>query len=255
MDVNYKHVTLTDVKAEPERGTFSGYGAVFGNVDSYGDVIDRGAFSTTLKAWQAKGKWPKMLLQHGGLGLTAEDLIPPGQWSNMEENRKGLKVTGRLFALNTDRGQLLYEGVKSGELDGLSIGFETVGAYDEVVDGETFRHLTEIRLWEVSLVTFPANAEAFVTAVKQAGFEQWRDLEGTLRDAGLSRRDSQRAISAFKSKFLRDAGTQDRRQRDVADTEETELLHSVKAFHAEQHSAAEDSDWRDLKEMLQCLHF
>jgi hypothetical protein len=50
-------------------------------------------------------------------------MLPVGKWTSMEENSKGLKVEGELFALNTERGQYIYEGLKAGALDGLSIGY------------------------------------------------------------------------------------------------------------------------------------
>jgi HK97 family phage prohead protease len=76
---------------------FSGHGAVFNNVDSYGDVIEPGAFS----AWLAdvkKGKqeWPAMLSQHGGWGMTADDMTPVGVWTEISEDGTGLKVEGEL---------------------------------------------------------------------------------------------------------------------------------------------------------------
>src|SRR5688572_5019121 len=58
-------------------GAFSGYGAIFGNEDAYGDVIERGAFSTSLQEWKGTGKLPPMLLQHGGGFMGgADDLVP-----------------------------------------------------------------------------------------------------------------------------------------------------------------------------------
>ena len=73
--------------AGAKEGTFSGYGAIFGNTDSYGDVIERHAFKETLRTWEDKGKWPPMLLQHGGGFLGgADDMLPIGKWNSMEEN-------------------------------------------------------------------------------------------------------------------------------------------------------------------------
>ena len=84
----------------------------------------------------------------------------------MEENSKGLKVTGELFALNTERGQYIYEGLKSGELDGLSIGFQNAPLQVGTQAGEPDRTLLDIDLREVSIVTFPANDRARITGVK-----------------------------------------------------------------------------------------
>lgn len=198
---------LIDMKvAGDSAGTFSGYGAIFGNVDSYGEIIKRGAFAQSLAEWKAKGKWPKMLCQHGGWGVGAEDMLPAGKWDDMSEDSKGLKVTGHLFAMNTDRGQYLYEGLKSGELDSLSIGFQTIDSTTETRDGETYKLLTNLKLWEVSIVTFPANDKAKISSVKNLTVDQLREFENALRDGGLSRADCRKAISVLKSLPLRDAG-------------------------------------------------
>src|SRR3546814_16836549 len=75
-------------------GTFSGYAALFGNVDSYGDVIERAAFKATLRAWDEKGKLPPLLLHSEGgfFGDGADDLLPNGQWTRMEGNSNGLRA-------------------------------------------------------------------------------------------------------------------------------------------------------------------
>jgi HK97 family phage prohead protease len=199
---------LLDVKlaTDDEAGAFSGYGAIFGNVDSYGEIIKRGAFAETLSEWKSRGKWPKMLLQHGGMGVTSDDMLPVGQWTSMKEDSKGLWVEGRLFAMNTERGQYIYEGLKSGALDSMSIGFQTIDSATETRDGETYRLLTKIKLWEVSIVTFPANDKAKISSVKNFTPDELRELEAILRDRGLSRSDCQKAISAFKAYHQRDAG-------------------------------------------------
>lgn len=208
MKLEHRQFGLVGVKlADNGAGTFEGYGAIFGNIDSYGDVIERGAFAETLAEWKAKGKWPKMLLQHGGMGITSDDMMPVGQWTDMTEDRKGLKVAGRLFAMNTERGQYLYEGLKSGELDSLSIGYQTLDSRNETRDGEILRLLTKIKLWEVSIVTFPANDQALISRVKSMTPEKLRDLEVKLREGGLSQREAVIAISIFKKWFQRDAET------------------------------------------------
>jgi HK97 family phage prohead protease len=105
---------LTEVKlAGGDTGTFEGYGAVFGNVDSYGDVIAKGAFAGSLREWEKRGKFPPMLLQHGGgmFGGGASDQLPVGKWEHMEERSKGLWVKGKLFAMTTERGQYIHEGL------------------------------------------------------------------------------------------------------------------------------------------------
>lgn len=228
MQIERRQLGLLECKlASDNTGTFTGYGAIFGNVDAYGDVIEPGAFKDTLRQWQAKGKWPKMLLQHGGMGLGSEDMMPVGQWTSMSEDGKGLKVEGKLFALNTERGQYIYEGLKSGELDSLSIGYNTEGAYDVVKDGVTLRHLTKLNLWEVSIVTFPANDKATISSVKTLTPENRREWESLLRDEGLSRKDSEIAVSAFLKRIQRDAGVPGATPRDEVVPEAEAVLRAI----------------------------
>ena len=197
--------------ASDKTGVFSGYGAVYGNVDAAGDVIEKGAFRDTLRAWNDKGKLPPMLLQHGGAGSIfgggADDMLPVGRWTSMEENSRGLKVDGELFALATERGQYIYEGLKAGVLDGLSIGFKVVKSRNGTKAGEPKRYLEQIDLWELSIVTWPANDKARVGAVKS--ITTIREFEAFLRDAGGYSAAQARRIAAQGYKAIdaeRDAG-------------------------------------------------
>lgn len=163
-------------------GVISGYGSIFGNVDSYGDVVEKGAFKETLREWEDKGKYPPMLLQHGGgfFGGDAMSGVPIGVWTSMEENNKGLKVEGKLLAMETDDAKRVYEAVKAGALDGLSIGYEAREFTNGTKPGEPRRKLTNIDLWELSIVTFPANGRARISDVKAAS----EDLRKAVRWLG-----------------------------------------------------------------------
>lgn len=175
---------------------FSGYGAVFGNVDAYGDVIAPGAFADTLAAAVKSGIFPSMLSQHGGWGMTAQDLTPVGVWSSLAEDGVGLKVTGVLAP--TPRGQELHALMKMQPrpaIDGLSIGYIPKDWTPRSKPEEPRRTLKRVDLLEISPVTFPANGKARVTAVKSLADNE-RDLEAWLqRDAGLSRKEAQIVIS------------------------------------------------------------
>ncbi|TBC78006.1 HK97 family phage prohead protease [Rhizobium ruizarguesonis] len=180
-------------KAGNAAGTFSGYGAVFGNIDSHGDVIVRGAFKKSLQQWNAKGRFPKMLLQHGGYFGPTDDMLPVGQWTSMEEDTTGLKVEGRLFGLNTDRGALIYEGLTSGELDGLSIGYRaTKYRLGSGKPKEPDRWLDEIDLKEVSIVTWGSNERALISAAKSQidanEIKTARSFERMLMDVGFAKK-------------------------------------------------------------------
>jgi hypothetical protein len=233
--IEHRQFGLTEVKlATDKAGEFSGYGAIFGNVDSYGDTIAKGAFKSTLREWEDKGKLPPMLLQHGGgpFGGGANDMLPIGKWTSMEENSRGLKVEGKLFAMQTERGQYIYEGLKAGVLDGLSIGFRTRKATQGTKPGEPMRTLTELDLIEVSVVTFPANPKARVSGVKTLTTENLRELEAILRDAGLSRKDCERAVPVIRSWLLRDAGAPENALRVAAAPDETADCEALAAANA-----------------------
>lgn len=189
-------------------GAFEGYGSVFGVTDSYGDVVAQGAFKRTLREWkQERGKYPPMLLQHGGWLGGAEDLVPVGVWDEMREDDTGLYVKGRLLALDSDLGKRVHAAMLAGALDGLSIGFQTRDvAYGKEGTEEPARTLKAVDLWEVSLVTYPANSDARVTQVKsgiemtEREFEQW-----LVRDGGFRREQAKAIVAKGFRQVARDA--------------------------------------------------
>jgi uncharacterized protein len=151
---------------DAQTGTFSGYGAFFDNVDSYGDVIAPGAFKASLKEWGKEKKLPPMLIQHGGWMMNDTDALPIGKWTSMEEDARGLKVEGRVINLDTDLGKRIHGAMKEGVLDGMSIGYRAKKFTVGTKPGEPRRKLEAVELIEVSLVTFPANGKARVASVK-----------------------------------------------------------------------------------------
>jgi HK97 family phage prohead protease len=198
--MNRAEFGLTEIKFAAGDGaearSFTGYGAVFGNVDSYGDVIEKGAFKKTLSDAKKSGSWPAMLLQHGGWGMSADDLTPVGIWTELAEDEKGLLVTGKLA--ETQRGEEAYGLLKMTPrpaLNGLSIGYRarkfTVGTKAD----EPRRILHEVELVEVSLVTFPANPKARIGSVKSGDGLGVRDAEKALREAGFSANEAKAILA------------------------------------------------------------
>lgn len=142
-----------EMKADADARTIEGLGSVFGNVDQGNDIVLPGAFTKSLKS----GK-PAMLWQH-----KADNVI--GVWDEMRETGEGLYVKGRI--LETTLGNDVYTLAKAGALSGMSIGY---GVKDSSIDRKTgVRQLKELKLYEVSLVTFPMNDRATITRVKSAG--------------------------------------------------------------------------------------
>jgi HK97 family phage prohead protease len=174
------------IKAVSEDGLFSGYGSVFGVVDSYKEVVSPGAFAESLK-----GRMPALLWQH----RWAE---PIGIYTKVKEDAVGLHVEGKL-ALKTSRGAEAYELLKIGAVTGLSIGFVSrEDSYDKVTG---IRTLKKVDLWEVSPVTFPANDASRVTGVKALGqIKSIRGVEAYLRDSGgFSKSEALALIASIKS--------------------------------------------------------
>lgn len=216
-EIKRLNVNLAELKFAPSDGdsqtvemVFDGYGAVFGNMDSYGDVILPGAFAQCLAAVKGGSvEWPVMLLQHGGWEMTAEDMTPIGIWTELVEDGTGLKVNGKLA--DTPRGREAYALMKMQPrpaISGLSIGYIAKEWEPRSKPDDPRRKLKRIDLVEISLVTFPANGKARVGQVKAEGEGLTiRDAEEALRDAGFSRKEAKAILSGgFKSLPLRDAG-------------------------------------------------
>lgn len=182
-----------ELKDISETGTFDGYGSVFGVKDSYDEIVAPGAFSESL----AMGKMPALLWQH----RSGE---PIGVYTAMAEDNIGLHVSGQL-AMKTARGAEAYELLKMKAISGLSIGFVTrEDSYDRVTG---IRTLKKVDLWEVSLVTFPANDAARVQGVKAIeGMTTLSEIEDYLREAGgFSRNEAKCLIARIKSANPREA--------------------------------------------------
>lgn len=209
---------VLDLKAANDDGTVEGYGSVFGVRDSYDDVIAAGAFQASLAAHKKAGTMPAMLWQH-------DSDKPIGVWTEMVEDSKGLRIKGQL-ALETTLGKEAHALLKMGALNGLSIGFMSKQwAYDRDTD---IRTLTEIDLWEVSLVTFPANGAARVTNVKSVDeLLAPKDAERALRDAGFSKSDA----TAFVSRVMRMGQQRSESAQDIAKALKAadQLLNSLKS--------------------------
>lgn len=184
-----------ELKAADEAGAFEGYASTFGNKDQGGDIVERGAFARTIKAKGARGI--KMLADH-------DPKQRIGVWEEMREDDRGLYVRGRLLTEKSN-GKDAYIDLKSGALDGLSIGGRTVA---DAVDGrKRARIIKEFDLYEISLVSFPMNEAARVTAVKAAQrIKTIREFEDFLRDEGGFSHAAAKAIAAsgFKAQEPRD---------------------------------------------------
>jgi len=150
-----------------------GYASIFGKCDQGGDVVSAGAYARSLTALGAAGRKVKMLWQH-------DPAQPIGVWDEVREDGRGLYVKGRILT-DVEKGREAAALIGAGAIDGLSIGYRTVRAQK---DGKGQRLLSELELWEVSLVTFPMLPDARVGAKGDApGDDLLRDLAATFEDA------------------------------------------------------------------------
>jgi HK97 family phage prohead protease len=188
-----------DVKEVDEEGHFSGYASVYNVIDAYRERVAPGAFAATLRKWQSRGRLPPALWQH----RSGE---PVGPFTLMREDEKGLYTEGQLLVNDVQRAREARALMKSKTVDGLSIGFNSV--VEEWNNEEKILTLKEIDLWEVSIVTFPANSESLITEVRSMfaeGVPSIKEIEEILRDAGFSRSQAKALVGHGYAGLLRDA--------------------------------------------------
>lgn len=138
-----------EIKEMQEDGTFTGIASMYGNLDLGGDIVEKGAFTKTMRE---KMSVP-ILWQHN-----THSPIGVGE---LEDTETGLMIKG---TLNLDVGlaRECYSLIKQGAIKGLSIGYDVVK--QDYING--IRFLKELKLWEVSIVTFPMNTQSTIVDVK-----------------------------------------------------------------------------------------
>ena len=174
------------IKAEDEDdkyGYISGYASTFGNVDSVGDKVAKGAFAISIAT-----KMPKMLWQH-------DRWQPIGSWTDAKEDDYGLWVQGRILK-TVPQGLTAFNLLKEEAISGLSIGYRVE---DYEYDNDTGIYtLKQVNLLEVSIVTFPANELAEVANVKSADFLQHDEHRNFQKSAENLLQD----LRDFRKKFV-----------------------------------------------------
>lgn len=245
-NTEFKVYDNAEVKAsaatEDGKMRFEGYLARFDNVDKVGDVIIKGAFANTLSDIKAEGRIIPVIEQHGDrYGLNALANTPIGYFEELKEDAIGLYVKGVLAT--SSRGRDMYELLKSmpkGAMS-MSIGYNVIGqrtpSDEEYRSTGVERYLTEIKLNEGSIVTFPANDKARVEDVK-AEAKKRRDLEKYFKDNGFSSSESTKIVA-----LIRDMGVLKEASEEIEEKEEkvedesikglTEILNSVKQVSTE----------------------
>ena len=199
----------------------NGYATKFGNANCYGFKIAPGAYSDLI----ASGVKPLLFFNHNSWS------VPIGRWDSLEENARGLKVSGVLtqgVSLASD----VYAALRAGTVDGLSVSIGWNSEDESEEDG--ILTLSKISaLDEISIVTFPADSKARVSQVLSAddiderieSLATVRDLETFLKEvAHLSKRQSGWLLSKAKACFAADTRRDDEQK---ALQEAQEILHRM----------------------------
>jgi len=164
--MEYKDFKM-EIKSIDEQGIFEGYASVFGVKDAYNDVVERGAFQRTID--HSKGKVPIFFNHEKEIGMTLE----------MHEDQYGLWNKGQLFISDDSKQELsdardayiiMKRKKELGVKQPQSFGYSAI-KYD--YDSEGTRRLKEVKLYEVSLATIPANELAVVNEVKANTIKTW----------------------------------------------------------------------------------
>jgi HK97 family phage prohead protease len=130
-----------------------GYASIFDIPDLVGDIVDRDAFSKTLRRRGASDI--PMLFEHRPALLV-------GKWESVAVTDAGLSVMG-LINTRTDVGCWVINQIFASKSRGLSIGFKTVRS--KIKRGH--RHILEIDLWEISVVLFPTHPQSLIHGFRE----------------------------------------------------------------------------------------
>ena len=167
--------TFLEIKNINNLGKFCGYASVFNVVDSYNDIILPSAFKNTINSKNIQEDI-KMLWQH-------KTDKPIGYYTLIKEDSIGLYVEGQIL-LDTQQGSEAYSLIKNKSVNGLSIGYRVKDAEYDIKNNT--RIIKEIELFEISIVTFPANKYSNITFCKSKSedkiiLEKLEKLENILK--------------------------------------------------------------------------
>ena len=165
---------------DTEQGIIEGYGATFSNKpDTYGDVIDPGAFTKTLQE-----------NKDSIVSLFNHNVMEPVGVPELEQDKNGLHAKIRLV-MDIQRARDVLALARAGVIKRMSIGYDTIKS--DFING--IRHLKEVRLYDVSPVVFAANPEARILSVKTA--TTFDDLPLADRDKAWDATAAERRVRAW----------------------------------------------------------
>lgn len=180
---NIGELIVKDV--DMKEGIVTGYASRFGNVDSDGDIMEKGCYQKTISENGPTSGRPR--IAHLWMHSSYE---PVGKLLELMEDDYGLLFRSKLSKSNRGKDALaLYE---EGIINEHSVGFQGVKFEDDIKDEskpwDRIRTFKEVKLWEVSSVVFGANPDTPTIGVKDLNPEQaanvikrLENMERTLR--------------------------------------------------------------------------
>jgi len=209
------------IKSVQETGEIEGFVSIYGNKDLNGDIVEPGAFTKTL---QENGGEIVLLLHH--------DRTRPIGTARLTDDSKGLRLNGTIETDLPD-GKLAHAQAMKKMLKGLSIGYRTVKEMWD--DAAKAYRLFEVKLFEASMVTIPANPLTLIESVKnQAEFMQRaaEDIKAGRTLSAATRKRLESAITDIQA-LLAEADALDEAADDGKTVNADEpLLHSLRAATA-----------------------
>lgn len=174
-------------KAGLKEGQMEAYASIFDNVDSYGDVVVKGAFEATLKEWKSGDRVMPLLYGHN----MSDPNMNIGSILSAEEDDRGLKIVAQFD--DDEMAQKVYRLVKGGRISELSFAFDTVKSalIQDKDRPDAWRELQEVKLYECSVVPIGANSETEVLNIK--------GLDGIVTQAKAGRTLSKANESSLRS--------------------------------------------------------
>ena len=201
-----------------EKGVFEGYASVYNSVDKVGDTIAPGAFDESL----ASGRIIKMFVNH------KQHEVPVGDWVHMRSDGHGLLATGKID-MNHKDGPTVYSALQRKAMDGLSVGFTmNPGDFEQRGSGRVIKNMS---LMETSIVSFPCEGRALITAVKAdlEGLITLSDYEDYLREVGGFSKSMATALVCQLAKRIRSEYEVEKQQTaEQASAELLAVIHSMK---------------------------
>lgn len=179
----------TAVKNVDEAGVFTAYVSIWDNVDSYGDVMRKGAFARTLEDWAVKGAPIPVLWSH----RTDDPDMNIGHVLEAVEDHRGLKVRAQID-LESPKGQTVYRLMKGGRVREFSFAYSvTDGSAKSDDDGNSYYEIRSVDLFEVGPTPVGANPATELLDLKARAAEVVHQVK-----AG-------RVLSAANEEAVRDA--------------------------------------------------